>query len=116
MITYNDKTKRIKGKVKSFDKERWINIDFKFDNGNKPTIKELEHLQVMVYTMIGGGMLGQFAMTQPESFYIDLRVGRLPYSKKDIYNVIEMMKASCDYLGKNPNDLPAPSFSGCWVF
>lgn len=116
MIKYNYKTKKLEGKVKSFDKERWLDINFGFDKSKKPTEKELEHLQVMVYVMVGGGMLGRFAMSQPADFYIDLRVGRLPYPQKDIFNVIEMLKAVCDYLKKDPHRLPEPHFYGCWVF
>ena len=114
MIKYNYETKKIEGKVKGIDGSHLIDIDFKFYN--KPTMKELEHLQVMVYTMCGGGMLGDFAMRQPDDFYIDDRVGRLPYPQKDIFNVIEMIKAVCDYLKKNPRKLSTPDFYGCWVF
>ena len=115
MIKYNYETKKIEGKVRSLDKERWIDIDFSLEN-KQPTDKALEFLQVMVYVMVGGGMLGRFAMCQPADFYIDLRVGRLSYPQKDIFNVIEMIKAVADYLTKDPHNLPEPNFYGCWVF
>ena len=115
MIKYNYETKKIEGKVKSLDRERWIDIDFSLEN-KQPTDKTLEFLQVMIYVMVGGGMLGRLAMCQPADFYIDLRVGRLPYSQKDISNVVEMIKAVADYLTKDPHKLPEPDFYGCWVF
>lgn len=119
MIKYNYTTKRIEGKVKSYDRERWVAIDFDFKNIHeslRPTKETLKLQQVMLYTMCGGGMLGRSAMCQPADFYIDLRVGRLPFPHKDIFMAVEMIKAICDYLGENPHKLPEPQFFGSWVF
>ena len=47
--------------------------------------------EVAVYTMIGGGLLGAFAVDQPADFYIDSRVGRFPYPKKAILQAVEIL-------------------------
>jgi len=78
--------------------------------------KDLEHLQVAVYVMCEGGMLGSFAMRQPADFYIDDRVSKLPYPRKKIMQVIEVIRAICHHLGKDPHNLPEPKLMGCWVF
>ena len=99
MIKYNDKTKNIEGKVKSLDGERWIPI--KWDRGdlNSQDLKEImKTLQVAVYIACGGGMLGDFGTRQPRDFYIDLRVGRLPYPKRNIRNLVECLIAVADWL------------------
>lgn len=61
--------------------------------------------QVRVYTMCGGGFLGNFAATQPGDFYIDDRVGRLPYNKKEIYLAVEHLKRMAEEAGLNPKRL-----------
>lgn len=117
MIKYNYETKRIEGTIKRGKREIPITIDFSFDKlEKKPTIKQLEFLQVMLYVMVGGGMLGNFAMRQPADFYIDLRVGRLPYSKSDIFRAIETLKAMADFLKLDASHLPELDFYGAWVF
>jgi hypothetical protein len=49
---------------------------------------KLQALQVAVYVMCGGGLLGSFAARDPWHFYIDARVGRLPYSRRDIKRAV----------------------------
>ena len=79
--------------------------------------KSIGPLQNVVYTMVGGGMLGRFAAHQPAGFYIDDRVGRLPYSRKEIEQAVEVLVIQANALGLNPNDLPPmPDFHGCGVF
>lgn len=120
MLKYNYKTKRIEGKVKSFDRERHIVIDFSFDKFHDHSLESMvEHLksqQVAVYVMCGGGMLGRFGMCQPADFYIDSRVGRLPYPNKDIYQAIEVLKAIADFLKLDAHKLPEPKMLGSWIF
>ena len=77
---------------------------------------ELPLLQTCVYTMCGGGMLGRFAATQPADFYIDDRVGKLPYSQRDICQAVEVLKTLAEVWGYDPHDLPDFSFHNCGVF
>lgn len=112
MIKFNREANRMQGKVKSLGDE--LNVDT--DCHIRWTEADLQSAQVAVYVMIGGGMLGAFAMRQPASFYIDTRVGKLPYSRKDIMQVIECIIAACHVLGKDAHNLPEPSLPGCWVF
>jgi hypothetical protein len=114
MIKFDLKTNRLTGKVKSYDGESWVSVDN--DVHTQADATDLEHLQVAVYVMCGGGMLGRFAMSQPADFYIDDRVGKLPYSRKDIYQVIEIMRAICHHLSKDAHNLPEPKLFGCWVW
>jgi len=114
MIKFNPKTNKIEGKVKSFNDEGRIEINSDFHLYKSE--EDLKALQVSIYVMCGGGMLGRFAMSQPADFYIDDRVGKLPYSKSDIYQVVEVMKAICHHLGKDAHHLPEINFPGCWVF
>ena len=117
MLKYNYNTKRIEGAIRRKGHESNIIVDFAFDNlEKKPTEETLKFQQVMIYVMCGGGMLGSFAMRQPADFYIDSRVGRLPYPQAEIYKAIEVLKAMADYLQKDPHKLEEPEFFGCWVF
>lgn len=117
MLKYNYQTKRIEGTIKREKRDLAITINFRFSElEKKPTITQLEYLQVMIYSMVGGGLLGRSAICQPADFYIDLRVGRLPYSRQDIFRAIETLKALADFLGLNPHHLPEPDFMGAWVF
>ena len=80
------------------------------------TEEDLKSLQVEVYAICGGGMLGCFAMTQTADFYIDDRVGGLPYRKRDIYQAVEVLKGVAIKLGKDPHNLPRAKIVGAWVF
>ena len=62
--------------------------------------------QVAVYVMCGGGFLGSFAAEQPADFYIDDRVGRLPYGRTDIYRAVETLSKIAKARGFNPHNLP----------
>lgn len=80
-------------------------------------IDEMQHLQTVIYVMTGGGMLGRFAAEQPADFYIDLRVGRLPYPKKEIYQAIKVLEIYGEVLGYNTHDMPRrASWHSCGVF
>lgn len=54
-----------------------------------------------VNTMIGGGLLGNFAVNQPNVFYIDSRVGKLPYPKRDIKQAVVILAA---HRRRNPSE------------
>ena len=62
--------------------------------------------QVAVYVMCGGGFLGQFAAEQPADFYIDERVGRLPYGRADICRAVATLSRIAEARGLNPHMLP----------
>lgn len=73
--------------------------------------------QVAVYVMCGGGVLGSFAAEQPADFYIDDRVGRLPYPRKEICQAVETLTTIAEVNGLNPKHLPPmPRFHNCGIF
>ena len=74
-------------------------------------------LQAAVYVMVGGGMLGRFAAEQPADFYIDARVGRLPYGRREIRQAVAVLAAIAAKAGLDPHHLPqTPDFHNCGVF
>jgi len=112
-LVYDEKSGHLKGTVKSPFDDAPLQID---NDLNCFTEKDLSALQVEVYVMCGGGMLGKFAATQPSDFYIDARVGRLPFSRRDICQAVEVLKGVAIKLGKDPHSLPKPHICGVWVF
>ena len=62
--------------------------------------------QVAVYVMCGGGFLGHFAAEQPADFYIDDRVGRLPFRRSEICYAVRTLAQIAKARGLNPHDLP----------
>lgn len=74
-------------------------------------------MQVAVFVMCGGGHLGRFAAEQPEKFYIDDRVTRLPYPKREIYQAVETLKTIAIANGLDHNKMPEmPRFHNMGVF
>lgn len=74
-------------------------------------------MQTAVYVMVGGGMLGRFAAEQPADFYIDNRVGRLPYSRKEVSQAVSILALIAEKNGLNPHDLPPmPSLHNLGIF
>lgn len=74
-------------------------------------------MQVSIYTMCGGGILGRFAAEQPSDFYIDDRVGKLPYKKVEIYQAVKTLVTIAEMNGLDPHDMPAmPDFHNMGVF
>ena len=63
-------------------------------------------MQVAVYVMCGGGFLGRSAAEQPGDFYIDSRVGRLPYKKAEIMQAVQTLCTIAQVHGLDVNDLP----------
>lgn len=73
------------------------------------TDKDRERLmieQIILHTMLGGGMLGRDAMTNPATFYIDKRVGRLPYTRKAIQAQVTKLARLAVALEQDPKNLP----------
>lgn len=66
----------------------------------------LEFLQVELYVMTGKGFLGYFFASQPADAYIDLRVGRLPYSRKEIRAIQKLLIEQARQDGLDPHALP----------
>lgn len=74
-------------------------------------------LQVMIFTMIGGGHLGSFAVEQPADFYIDDRVGGLRYPRRAIYQAVEILKIVAEETGLNSHKMPPmPWVHHCGAF
>ena len=96
------------GRVKGMLTNPYTGSRVKIDTMIEGDEELLRNLQVAVYVMCGGGMLGSFAMKQPADFYIDARVGRLPYPRKKIYIAIEVLKALAEVLRKNSHNLDTP--------
>jgi len=85
----------------------------KFYSANRP----IGVLQTVVYVMTGGGFLGRFAAEQPADFYIDDRVGRLPYRRKEIMQAVQVLAAIAEGRGLNPHKMPKmPDFHNCGIF
>lgn len=82
------------------------------------TIESIPAMQVAVFVMCGGGMVGRSAAESPEGFYIDDRVTvRMPYSQKKIYKAVKTLAAIATANGLNPRKLPQmPNFHNMEVF
>lgn len=66
----------------------------------------IRSLQVAVYVMCGGGALGRFAAEQPADFYIDVRVGKLPYSRREIRQAVSVLRILAEAKGLNTHSMP----------
>ena len=79
--------------------------------------ESVKTLQIAVYVMCGGGFLGKSASEQPADFYIDSRVGKLPYGKREIIQAVETLTTLSKAAGFDPHNLPPmPSFHNCGIF
>ena len=72
--------------------------------------------QVAVYVMCGGGLLGKMASEQPADFYIDGRVGRLPYNRKAITQAVEVLRVHAEKEGFDPRNLAGVAFHNYGTF
>lgn len=80
-------------------------------------LEALQHLQTAAFVMCGGGMLGRMAAEQPADFYIDDRVGGLPYPKLTIEQTVSVLCVLADVLGLDAHRLPARrDFHACGIF
>ena len=68
---------------------------------------KIQAMQVAVYVMCGGGILGNFAATKPADFYIDARVTRRPFRGFEIEQAVASLaeQASCDGLDSHNLDV-----------
>lgn len=74
-------------------------------------------LQVVLYVAVGGGRIGKLFAENPEEAYIDSRVGRRPYSRKEIENIRQCLVELAIARGLNPRALPPmPDFHNCGVW
>lgn len=73
--------------------------------------------QTAVFVMCGGGTLGELAAQQPADFYIDQRVGRLPFSRGAILQAVGVLATIAIKNGLDPHDMPPrPKFHACGIF
>ena len=73
--------------------------------------------QTAVFVMCGGGFLGESAAKQPADFYIDPRVGTLPFPKRKILQAVKCLAVLATAAGHNPHNLPDfPRFHNCGIF
>jgi len=74
-------------------------------------------LQVAVYVMAGGGIIGRLAAEQPADFYVDSRVGRRPYPMGALCQAVKVLAALAEVHGLDPHHMPPmPRFHGCGIF
>jgi len=77
----------------------------------------IPNMQIAIYVMCGGGVLGTLAAEQPADFYIDGRTGRLPYKKAQIRQAVETLKTFAIIHGLDPHRLPyVPQFHNMGIF
>ena len=55
--------------------------------------------ETAIFRMCGGGLLGASAVDQPSSFYIDSRVGRLPYGRRAIEQAVGILARAREIAG-----------------
>ena len=75
----------------------------------KDLLAELSRVQIALYIMCGGGFIGDFAVRQPDEFYVDDR-GKTPYSVPDILKALVFYSAFLKELGIDKNDIPRMPF------
>lgn len=79
--------------------------------------RDIGHLQVAIYIAVGGGTLGNLFAEQPADAYIDGRIGRLPYTRKEIEKIRQVLITLAELKGYDPRHLPKkPDFHNCGVF
>lgn len=84
-------------------------------HGKKELAEMVKSQQVLVYTMCGGGYLGNMAATQPKIFYIDDRVCRLPYPRRKIYQAVKVLCTMLEVSG-GEKSLQFPKFHASGIF
>jgi hypothetical protein len=79
--------------------------------------KSIPSMQVAIFVMCGGGLTGLSAAERPADFYIDGRIGKLPYSKREILQAVRTLITIATALGMNPRRLPTmPQFHNMGIF
>lgn len=81
------------------------------------TADSIPAMQIAIYVMCGGGHIGRLAAEQPNQFYIDDRVGKLPYPRRAIYQAVATLITIAKINGLNPSKLPkSPCFHNMGIF
>jgi hypothetical protein len=97
--------------------EKNFREELKQKGGKAKLREEMQALRVAVYTMIGGGMIGNFAVNQPKDFYIDSRVSKRPYKIRQIYQAVAVLAVYVKVLKLTYDTMPRmPHFHNCGVF
>jgi len=73
-------------------------------NGRIALLDCCRQLQLTVYVMCGGGMVGKFAAEQPADFYIDDRAATV-YPIETIYQSVKVLVLYAKTLGLDPHNL-----------
>lgn len=85
-------------------------------NANYWKKKDIPAMQIAVYVMCGGGMLGRMAAEQPADFYIDDRVGRLPYPKREIEQAVQVLATIAKAKRMDTHNMTMPRIHNLGVF
>lgn len=74
-------------------------------------------MQIALFVMCGGGLIGHMAAEQPEDFYIDDRLSKRPYARKDIYQAVATLITLARVNGIDTKKMPEmPRFHNMGVF
>jgi len=84
---------------------------------NAKTKEKIRALQVAVYVMAGGGLIGRSAAEQPKGFYLDMRLPKRPYSTNQVYQAVRILAHLAEINGMDSNNMPKMmDFPGCGIF
>lgn len=77
--------------------------------------QDAKNLQIAVYVMCGGGLLGISAAENPKDFYIDDRVRKLPFPKRQIKQAVKVLGIYAEVL--DWKEMPkCGNFHNCGIF
>lgn len=97
--------------------EKLFRLQLKFPDGREKLFVEMQTLRVVIFVMVGGGMLGFSAVNQPKDFYLDNRATKRPYKKDDIDNALQILLVYMKVLDLDKETLSSmPTFHNCGVF
>jgi hypothetical protein len=94
-------------------------LQYRFEHDKEQFMDEIKQLRTAVFVMCGGSLLGRMAASQPKEFYIDMRVGRLPYKRRTIEQAVKVLLAYLEVAGIDPRTLQDKGYSdfhNCGVF
>ena len=86
------------------------------DDGEHVLQSNMRDLQIVVYVMVGGGLLGHSAATQPSGFYVDSRCKRRPYKLRDIKQSVQVLAVYAEVLNLKQPLHYRSGFHNCGVF
>lgn len=73
--------------------------------------------QVAIYVLTGGGLVGRSYAHNPKTAYMDIRLGKRPYSRKQIEAARQTLVALAEKARMDPDSLPdMPDFGNLGVF